>query len=207
LLLDYELTRPVAHTSRPEPSVGALGVVFWQAILAWVERQNNGSGRLFDQITPSLREINTSTDHFYDTLRMTVGFRLPPHVQPDDVAAVVANFAEPDAQLRAYSAEYAYQGGKNNSLVRGMLAAIRAQGHQPGFVLKGGTSDMNVVGMKWDCPIIAYGPGDSSLDHTPDERLSLAEYQAAVNTLTHFIEHLEQPLAQAELPASGRLTN
>jgi LysW-gamma-L-lysine carboxypeptidase len=196
LLLDYELTRPVVHTSRPEPSVGALGAAFWQAILGWVEQQNNGSGRFFDQITPSLRAINTTTDHFYDTLRMTVGFRLPLHIQPDEVAAAVTEFAELDARLRAYSAEYAVQGGKNNALVRGMLAAIRAQGHQPGFVLKGGTSDMNVVGMKWDCPIIAYGPGDSSLDHTPDERLSLAEYQAAINTLIHLIEHLEPPLVQ-----------
>jgi LysW-gamma-L-lysine carboxypeptidase len=207
LLLDYEVTRPVAHTSRPEPSVGALGAAFWQAIRGWVEQQNNGTGRLFDQITPNLRAINTTTDHFYDTLRMTVGFRLPPNIQPNDVLAAVAEFAEPDAQLNAYSAEYAYQGGKNNPLVRGMLSAIRAQGHQPGFVLKGGTSDMNVVGMKWDCPIIAYGPGDSGLDHTPDERLSLAEYTAAINTLTYFIEQLDLPLVRATSPAVGRLTN
>jgi len=191
LLLDYTLTRPVAHSARPEPTVGALGASFWQAVLGWVARQNNGSGRIFDQITPSLRAINTRSDHFYDTLDMTVGFRLPPRTTPDAVLAVVSALAEPDGTLHAHNAEQAYQGDKNNALVRGMLAAIRAQGQPAGFVLKSGTSDMNVVGMRWTCPIIAYGPGDSNLDHTPDEHLSLAEYDSAVATLRHLIEHLD----------------
>ncbi len=50
---------------------------------------------------------------------------------------------------------------------------------------------MNVVGVTWTCPIIAYGPGDSSLDHTPDEHIALDEYARAVATLRHLIEHLE----------------
>ena len=42
---------------------------------------------------------------------------------------------------------------------------------------------MNLVG-SWDCPILAYGPGDSSLDHTPNEHLSLDEYDKSINVLT-----------------------
>lgn len=71
-----------------------------------------------------------------------------------------------------------------------MLAAIRSAGAQPGFVLKGGTSDMNVVGARWTCPIIAYGPGDSALDHTPHERIALDEYAQAVAVLRAYIEGL-----------------
>lgn len=190
LLVDYTLARPVAHTARPEPSVGALGAAFWQSILKWTDEQNAGVERFFDQIMPSLRSINTSTDHFYETLRMTVGFRLPPRFSPDDVFATIAKFAEADGQLRPYSMERAYQGDRNNALVRGMLAAIRAQGRQPGFVLKTGTSDMNVVGAAWTCPIIAYGPGDSDLDHTPNEHLPLEEYERAIAILRHLIENL-----------------
>lgn len=190
LLLDYTLTRAVTHSARPEPTVGALGASFWQAVLEWVAQQNNGSGRTFDQITPSLRAINTRSDHFYDTLEMTIGFRLPLHAPPDAVLAAVSQLAAPDGILHPHNAEYAYLGDKNNALVRGMLAAVRAQGHAAGFVLKSGTSDMNVVGTRWTCPIIAYGPGDSNLDHTPDEHVSLAEYASAVATLRHLIEHL-----------------
>jgi LysW-gamma-L-lysine carboxypeptidase len=191
LLVDYTLTRSVAHTARPEPSVGALGAAFWQRILDWSEQQNEGITRYFDQVMPSLRSINTSTDHFQETLRMTIGFRLPPRLWPEDVFEVISAYAEPDGELRPYSMERAYQGDRNNALVRGMLAAIRAQGGQPGFVLKTGTSDMNVVGEQWTCPIIAYGPGDSDFDHTPHEHLPLDEYALAVATLRHLIESLD----------------
>jgi LysW-gamma-L-lysine carboxypeptidase len=190
LLVDYTLSRPVAHTARPEPSVGALGARFWQRILDWSAQQNEGISRYFDQVMPGLRSINTSTDHFHETLHLTIGFRLPPRLSPDEVFTAISAFAEPDGELRPYSMEQAYQGDRNNALVRGMLAAIRAHGRQPGFVLKTGTSDMNVVGEVWSCPVIAYGPGDSDLDHTLNEHLPLNEYAQAVSVLRHLIESL-----------------
>ena len=48
------------------------------------------------------------------------------------------------------------------------------QGGTPRFTLKLGTSDMTVVGPAWGCPIVTYGPGDASLDHTPEERIVLS---------------------------------
>ena len=50
-------------------------------------------------------------------------------------------------------------------------------------MLKTGTADLNVVGPVWGCPVVAYGPGDAALDHTPHERLSLEEYRRAVDVL------------------------
>ena len=49
---------------------------------------------------------------------------------------------------------------------------------------------MNVLGPAWGCPIIAYGPGDSAFDHTPDEHTSLRDYQQAVTILTHVLQHV-----------------
>jgi LysW-gamma-L-lysine carboxypeptidase len=190
LMIDYTLSRPVAHTSRPEPSVGALGAAFWGQVRDWCDARNEDTQRDFDQVFPQLRTINTESDGFTDNVRLTVGFRLPPGLTPEDMTETVRAFAESDATLRAYSTARAYLGEKNNQLVRSMLAAIRAGGDRPGFVLKGGTSDMNVVGAAWDCPIIAYGPGDSHLDHTPNEHLSLDEYARAVAALRYLIEHL-----------------
>jgi LysW-gamma-L-lysine carboxypeptidase len=46
---------------------------------------------------------------------------------------------------------------------------------------------MNVVGPLWQCPIVAYGPGDSALDHTPNEHLSLDEYWRAITVLEHAV--------------------
>jgi LysW-gamma-L-lysine carboxypeptidase len=49
---------------------------------------------------------------------------------------------------------------------------------------------MNVVGPVWRCPILAYGPGDSALDHTPNEHLSLEEYARAIDVLEHALAAL-----------------
>jgi LysW-gamma-L-lysine carboxypeptidase len=86
-------------------------------------------------------------------------------------------------KFRGY--EKAWRGDRNNALVRSFLAGLRSvePSQKLGFVLKTGTSDMNVVGPAWQCPIVAYGPGDSSLDHTPNEHLPLDEYWKAVNVI------------------------
>ncbi len=46
---------------------------------------------------------------------------------------------------------------------------------------------MNVVGPVWQCPIVAYGPGDSNLDHTPHEHIQLEEYGLAITVLTNVL--------------------
>ena len=93
--------------------------------------------------------------------------------------------------LSLYAHEPAWRGDRNNALVRAFLAAIReVSGERPGFVVKTGTSDMNVVAPAWGCPILAYGPGDSSLDHTPNEHIPLDEYWQAVLVLEQALRNL-----------------
>jgi LysW-gamma-L-lysine carboxypeptidase len=64
---------------------------------------------------------------------------------------------------------------------------------KPGFKRKTGTSDMNVVAPVWRCPIVAYGPGDAALDHTPDEHLRLPEYRSAISVLGRALADLLAP--------------
>ncbi len=59
-------------------------------------------------------------------------------------------------------------------------------------MLKTGTSDMNVVAPVWQCPIVAYGPGDSALDHTPNEHLPLDEYWQAVRVVEEMLTQFAQ---------------
>jgi hypothetical protein len=77
-----------------------------------------------------------------------------------------------------------YRGPRDTPLVRAFKGAIRRAGGKPRLKLKTGTSDMNVVAPVWDVPMLAYGPGDASLDHTPQEHLSLPDYARAVAVLT-----------------------
>jgi acetylornithine deacetylase/succinyl-diaminopimelate desuccinylase-like protein len=43
---------------------------------------------------------------------------------------------------------------------------------------------MNVVGPHWGQNIVAYGPGDARLDHTPQEHIRIAEYSAGIDVLS-----------------------
>jgi LysW-gamma-L-lysine carboxypeptidase len=79
---------------------------------------------------------------------------------------------------------------KNTVLVRAFLAAIRSSGGKPRFKVKTGTSDMNILLPLWKCPAVAYGPGDSSLDHTPDETIDRKDFDRAVSVLTSVIARL-----------------
>ena len=55
-------------------------------------------------------------------------------------------------------------------------------GNTPRVLAKGGTADFNLASA-WNCPMAAYGPGDSRLDHTSEERISLADFHASLEIL------------------------
>ena len=84
----------------------------------------------------------------------------------------------------------AYRGQKNSPLTRAFLNAIRATGGTPSFVFKSGTADLNIVGPRWNCPAVGYGPGDSALDHTPEERISLDELACSTRVLEQVLTAL-----------------
>jgi LysW-gamma-L-lysine carboxypeptidase len=68
-------------------------------------------------------------------------------------------------------------------VARAFRVAIRDAGGDPRLLRKTGTADVNLYAEAWDCPMATYGPGDSDLDHAPDERLSLAEFDRSVTVL------------------------
>lgn len=211
LLADVTVQRPMSHTAGPEISACEMAVDIWNEVRQRAAQVNLNRERTWDQVLPSLRSFASENDGLIETAHMTLGFRLPLDVGPESAKALLSdvvsrepftnadpggdrtgsNAANPVAvDLSFYGEEEAFRGDKNNALVRAFLAAIRAQGERPGFVLKTGTSDMNVVGPLWRCPIVAYGAGDSTLDHTPDEHIDVEEWWRSVAILTDVIGRL-----------------
>jgi len=182
LLVDGRWQQPAAHSAGRERAVAEHAVAFWTAVDAHCAAHNQHHERLFDQLLPSLRRITSGGDGLHDWAELTIGVRLPPAVPPEQLAAALIGMAG-GGTLHFHDLCPAYQGQKNTPLVRAFLRGVRQHGGQPGFLLKTGTSDMNVVGPVWNCPILAYGPGDSNLDHTPDEHVEIAEYQRAIDVL------------------------
>jgi LysW-gamma-L-lysine carboxypeptidase len=208
LLAYVALRQPMSHTAGPATSVCEQAVAFWNRVAGRVAEINTGRAKAWEQVLLSLRSFHSASDGLHETAQMMLGFRLPLDLGPEALKAVLREAAAFGAsetyelELRFEGEEAAFRGDKNNALVRAFLAAIRSQGEQPGFVLKTGTSDMNVVGPVWQCPIVAYGPGDSALDHTPDEHVDIAEWQRGVSVLVGMLRQLLHPAPQPDLGLS-----
>ncbi len=193
LLLHAGLRVPFSHSAGQGVLPAEQGVHLWQAIVAHCERVNAGRTGAFNRLDPSLRAINSRDEGAFGAVELSIGFRLPvdidPHALEADLRALAASHpAEIDLQFSGH--EVAHRAEKSTPLVRAFLRAIRAAGETPRFVVKTGTSDMNVVAPVWQCPILAYGPGDSALDHTPDEHIDLNEYLQAIEVLKMALENL-----------------
>ena len=186
LLADVTLQRRMSHTAGQALSAAEIGFAYWERVVARLAELNAGHDRAWDQVQGQLRGFSSSDDGLIDTAELRLGFRLPPHVAPEQIQALLLA-ADEMAIIRFSGHEIAHQSEKNTVLVRAFLAAIRAHGGAPNFVLKTGTSDMNIVGPVWGCPMLAYGPGDSSLDHTPEEHVVLAEWARGVEVLTQVL--------------------
>ncbi|MBN1316941.1 MAG: M20/M25/M40 family metallo-hydrolase, partial [Anaerolineales bacterium] len=189
LRIDYHRELPAGHSAGEKPSVAERAVAFWNQVKMYSESLNQEKKRRFDMLDPSLLEIRTAGDGLYDRATMKLGFRLPPEFRVADLRHVMRSWSE-GAELDLVYGEPAHCSDKNNPLVKALLPAIRAEGGRPRFVLKTGTSDMNVVGPVWQCPIVAYGPGDSSLDHTPHEHIRIDDYLCGIRVLTRALELL-----------------
>ncbi|MCD6519033.1 MAG: [LysW]-lysine hydrolase [Anaerolineae bacterium] len=189
LLIDYALERPLAHTAGQQRGVCEEAVDFWLRIRNLAQSYNQDKERQSQTLDPSLRSICSSNDGLRERVEMTIGLRLPLGFEASQLTSHLAEWKQ-EAQVSTRGYELPFRAPKRNALTSAFLAAIRAEGAKPAFVSKTGTSDMNVIGPRWKRPIVAYGPGDSSLDHTPEEHLDLEEYLAAIRVLERVLERL-----------------
>jgi LysW-gamma-L-lysine carboxypeptidase len=189
LSVEYRLVKPASHSAGKQTAPVEEAVAFWNDLKEHAVAVNRGRSHRFDTLDPTLRAIRTFGDGLEDGVEMRIGLRLPPGA--DALALQERMKTRCDgAALSLLDSAPPFKAEKNSPLVRALLRAIRAEGGRPRFKLKTGTSDMNVVGPAWGCPIVAYGPGDSSLDHTPDEHIEIAEFRRGVHVLTRALETL-----------------
>jgi LysW-gamma-L-lysine carboxypeptidase len=192
---ELTLRRSQSHTAGRCESACEAAIKVWEALGKWTTAFNAGRVRVFDQVQLTLSGMDSGGDGFEEWARLSLGARLPADLPPDEwysrlyqipiIATIPGLTVEPVGfPLPAFQSE------KNTPLVRAFLASIRLIGGLPGFNLKTGTSDINLVAPLWGCPALAYGPGDSAQDHTPGEHLPLEEYRHAVDVLQLVLNRL-----------------
>jgi [amino group carrier protein]-lysine/ornithine hydrolase len=180
----YLLRQASRHTAGPGESAGEQAIAFWNALVAELDTMNAASGAStgFTTIAPALREMRSGGNGLQDEAVMSIGLRLPPGVDTDRLQERIQELAG-SAMIEVDGVQPGFRSPKQTPLVPPFLRAIRAVGGSPRFTLKLGTSDMTVVGPVWNCPMVTYGPGDASLDHTPHERIDLDHYGRAIHVL------------------------
>lgn len=183
-----ELTvkRAQAHTASGDETAAEAAVEAWLKIRAYVDAFNTNRQKAFDKLLLTLRGMEADSGDFEQRAHLRVGVRLPLDVSPEDWYQKLNEIAF-DSQFTVERVGFpvpAFACEKNTLLVKALLSGVRAQSGTPRFVYKTGTADLNIVAPVWKCPAVVYGPGDSSLDHTPEEHISLDDYSKSVQVLT-----------------------
>jgi LysW-gamma-L-lysine carboxypeptidase len=181
LRLRVSIDQAHAHGAGRDRSAPDLCVGLVCALQDHATRLNGESG-VFDRVDVRVLGFDSSTDGLTDRASLDLGIRTPPGCDVDALIEV-AREAVPTASLSTLGSEPGVRTDRGSSLARGFVTAIRAQGGTPRFKVKTGTSDLNVLVPAWGCQAVAYGPGDSKLDHTPHEHVSIAELERAVDVL------------------------
>jgi len=198
LLMDMELQVPFTHSAGEGRLPAEQAVDFWrdiEAFCAALNREREATSP-FTRLDPSLRHIASRDEGAFGVVELSLGFRLPVGITPAKLEQTLRQQVDtlPEdttANVTFSGGELAYKSDKSNGLVRAFLRTIRAAEGTPRFVVKTGTADMNVVAPHWpDTPVVAYGPGDSSLDHTPNEHIDLNEYLRAIEVLRGVLQRL-----------------
>ena len=201
LLVDCCVARPSSHSAGPHQNSSEVAVAFWECVRAHATEWNaqHASNSSFAALLPSLRSITSTQNGLEEQTHLLLGYRLPPDYDSAALQAQLEQWGyEAGVQLQFSGEEATFQTSRTTPVARAFLSAIRATGGQPTFKHKTGTSDMNVVGPVWGQNILAYGPGDASLDHTPNEHIQLAEYTHAIDVLEIVLRDLSQQREEAQ---------
>jgi len=198
LLIEAHVEQDSHHTALPGPSASEQAVSVWNHVAEVARQYNLDKAKVFDQLQPSLRHIRSGDDGLKEWCDVMIGVRLPMEFGPEAMAQTIEDYRaqlEGSEQTAGFKFQFSTRGperavrsSKDTPLARAFVDAIRMEKLRPAFKVKTGTADFNIVGPIWNCPIVAYGPGDSSLDHTPIEHVEVAEFERAVRILTNALK-------------------
>ncbi len=199
LALRLTLERAARHGAAPGPTCSEEALALWSRIRdAAALRTPDQTG--FARLDCRLEGVSGGvSDGLVERSELRLGFRVPPGISTAELERDIRDLArahDGDARVSVehVGAEEPARTPRTTPLARAFVGGIVAAGGEATFKVKSGTSDMNILVPAWGCPTVAYGPGDSSYDHTPVERLVLADYTRAISVLRHVLARAAQPI-------------
>jgi LysW-gamma-L-lysine carboxypeptidase len=197
---EYSVSTDSTHTSRPEPNAIETAMAWWSRVQDAFPTTDDES--VFEEVTakPVAFSGGTAPDGLSVEASAEVQFRIPPDETAAEIRETVENAVESGeaggSETESGDVEWRepippVMESPRTEVARAFRAAIRRVGGDSRLLRKTGTSDVNLYAGAWDCPMATYGPGDSELDHAPNERLDLGEFDRAIAVLTRVSETLQ----------------
>lgn len=176
----FRLSRPRGHGAHPGLTAVEDGIAFWDEVRGALALEDR-----FEALQGHLLTLTTTGDGLDDVVDGSFHIRLPPGSDPDQVALQLSDIGnERGVTVECTERMRPAQSSNRTPLAAAFLQAIREHGGEPRFLRKTGTADFNHLAERHPgVPMVAYGPGDAALDHTPEERIDLAEFRQAIGIL------------------------
>jgi LysW-gamma-L-lysine carboxypeptidase len=193
LAFKIRMRRDVRHGAAPGATLAEEALALWERIRTAADARTPGESG-FARLDCRLDGIQTdAADGLRERAELRVGWRIPPGITTRELSDELIHICrshdgEARVELEPQAVEEPVRTPRTTPLARAFVTAIAAAGGQATFKVKSGTSDMNILHPAWGCPMVAYGPGDSKYDHTPMERLALADYARAIAVLRTVLE-------------------
>ena len=188
LVLGVSLARAARHGASPGPTVAEEALALWTRLAAAASART-ADARAFARLDCRLEGMHAAAgDGLVERAVLRVGYRVPPGITTDELEDAARDLAEAhdgDAEVTVerVASEEPVRAARTTPVATAFARAIAGVGGKTTFKEKSGTSDMNVLLPAWGCPMVAYGPGDARFDHTPIERLALADYGRSIAVL------------------------
>ena len=154
------------------------------------------------QITAALTEIRGGSSHNVtpQECTATMDIRIPTTTSCKMIEEKISDLVREISEERGVEAFYSildetepFEASARSPLVRafnlGILGVERTHAIP---IRKTGTGDMNVMGSRWNIPVVTYGPGDPHASHTVNECVSVSEYLRGIEVLKRTLGHIKR---------------
>ena len=192
-----------SHASAPWLSKNAIeeAMIFSREIKGALEAGQDGrtKGML---LTATLTKMDGGTSHNVtpNECASTFDIRIPVDMDCKSVEQKISVLVKDIAKSRGVDAFYSildetepFEAPHNSPIVKALtLGVMDIEGARPMLIRKTGTGDMNILGTRWEIPVVTYGPGDPHEAHTVDEKVSVSEYLKGIEILKRMLVHLKR---------------
>ncbi|MEW6328550.1 MAG: M20/M25/M40 family metallo-hydrolase [Candidatus Micrarchaeota archaeon] len=125
-----------------------------------------------------------------EELEFAIDIRFPPGMDAGGIIHKMREHAPRHITLNVKEKIDGVETDVNHPLARAFVRAIKKHSLAPRFVRKSGSSDMNITAAE-GVPTVAYGPGDSRLDHTDHEFVETADYLKSIEILKDVLKEMK----------------